>query len=198
MRLEFLNKKVNKKNKTTKSFQQSSRQTGFMMIEAVLSIFILGTILIVFVQIISKTYSEKNDKINILIATSLAQEGIEVVRNVRDTNWKSDRDGFDSSNWPVSGNQNAYVEYSINYDVSPALKSHPPSNLLRIRSADNFYTHATWGATGTLTASKFSRTVNIGAKNASTGSVSVTSTVTWNSGAKNVSITDTLYEWGNK
>lgn len=195
MRLEFFNKKVNNKNKKTKSFRQNSRRAGFMMIEAVLSIFILGTILVSFVQIISKTYSEKNNKINILIATSLAQEGIEVVRNARDNNWTNGDNAF--KGWKCYDNTNntascgSFVKNDIAYNsYNMGTSTLDVAAVLKLNNS-NYY------AINGVSDSKFSRKVTITyIGTAPVTGVSMTSSVYW--GSNKIEIADTLYDWGNK
>jgi type II secretory pathway pseudopilin PulG len=81
---------------------KSKNAKGFTMIEAVFGIFIVGIISVSFFVVMSKMLKVQNSTRDQIIATNLAQEGIELARNLRDNNWKSGlSDGFAS--FPFSG-----------------------------------------------------------------------------------------------
>lgn len=60
---------------------------GFSVIEVVVSIFIINMALIGLVALIVQNIQAQYVNKNNLIASQLAQEGVEMVRNVRDRNW---------------------------------------------------------------------------------------------------------------
>jgi len=62
-------------------------QKGFTIIEMVISIFILSVAVIVIFGSFSLMVILSSDAEDRLTATYLAQEGIEIIRNIRDTNW---------------------------------------------------------------------------------------------------------------
>ena len=64
------------------------------MVEAIISIFIVGFIFTSFLMILPKIMSIQSSGRNLVIASSLAQEGIEMVRNIRDNNWKEEEAAF--------------------------------------------------------------------------------------------------------
>lgn len=160
-------------------------KAGFMMVEMVLAIFILGTILISFVQIISKTYAAKNDKIDIVIATGLAQEGIEMVRNVRDRRWMSGVAAIPGT-W-VSSDKT--IKYNVNAPL-PNVTTCPSGRCPLRVDANGFYT------TDAGTATNFSRKVNVIING--TDELIVTSTVYWNGVARGIQLSETLNNWGDK
>ena len=164
----------NKKNK-----QLKKNQAGFMMIEAAFSIFIVGTILITFMAVMASVYRTEFAKRDLIIASNLAQEGIEIVRNTRDNNWKQNKKAFDP---PFLSSSNHCVDYYGNVVVC--------GNKFRINTANGFYQYPV--SAGDMV-TKFSRTINI-----SDGGESrvVTSVVSWDS--KSISMTDTLYAWGDQ
>ncbi len=157
---------------------------GFMMIEAVFSIFIVGTILITFMAVMASVYRTEFAKRDLIVASNLAQEGIEIVRNIRDNNWKATPAKAAFASPPFPGDANGYcVVYNGDYHVnSPTTVC--SGNLL---NNNGFYEH------GSGTATKFSRKVNIGSN--PDGSKLITSTVTWDS--KTITMTDSLYAWGD-
>lgn len=161
-----------------------------MMMELILSIFILSIILVSFVQIISKTYAQKNDKINIVIATSLAQEGIELVRNARDINWLAATPINGFTNWTDTYKNISYN--SISLTSATAACAGATGCLLYIDS-NGFYTTNSAGGAVTI----FSRKVNV---STSGSNKTITSTIFWNDQSgnpRNISIVNTLTNWGD-
>lgn len=66
---------------------REGRESGFTLLEAIVSIFIMlvgitGSMTLVFNAIVGLGLAKDR-----IIATNLAQEGLEVVHNIRDTNW---------------------------------------------------------------------------------------------------------------
>jgi hypothetical protein len=61
--------------------------TGFTIIELIISIFILSIALVGIFSAFSIVAVLTSDAVDRLTATYLAQEGMEIVRNIRDTNW---------------------------------------------------------------------------------------------------------------
>ena len=74
------------KNDKIKNLLVKERK-GFSIGEVMLSVFILGTTLITITSLFSKSAAEMTDNRDSVIAAMLAQEGIELARNNRDTNW---------------------------------------------------------------------------------------------------------------
>jgi len=64
---------------------------GFSLLEVIIAIAILSTGIVASVSLISRTISASSAVKNQLIAVNLAQEGIEVIHNIRHTNWINDR-----------------------------------------------------------------------------------------------------------
>ncbi len=166
----------NKKNK-----QINKNQAGFMMIEAAFSIFIVGTILITFMAVMASVYRTEFAKRDLIIASNLAQEGIEIVRNIRDNNWKQGRKAFITAPFLSDGN------YCVDYFGTSTGSC---SDKFRINTANGFYQYAV--SAGDMV-TKFSRTISIaGAGDSRT----VIVTVNWD--GKNMTMNDTLYAWGDQ
>ena len=74
--------------------KKGNKQSGFSILEIIVIVFIVSLgllgILSLTTQNIRVQYINKNN----LIASQLAQEGLELVRNIRDTNWT-----IEGSNW---------------------------------------------------------------------------------------------------
>lgn len=60
---------------------------GFSIGEVLLSAFILAFTLVVLIGVLSASLRDSIDSRDSIIASALAQEGVELVRNLRDNNW---------------------------------------------------------------------------------------------------------------
>lgn len=83
--------------KTVKKIKTTSR-AGFSFIEVMLSVFVVAIGIIASIQLMSANLQQTLDSKNQIIASELAQEGIELVRNMRDNNWATDQPTF--ANFP--------------------------------------------------------------------------------------------------
>lgn len=75
-------------NNFMRRFQKiKNREQGFTLIESILAIFVVIVGVLGVVALIQRTVAFTSLTSGKLIAAYLAQEGIEIVRNIRDTNW---------------------------------------------------------------------------------------------------------------
>jgi len=85
-------------------------QKGFTLAELLITIFVLTVGILGIYLVVQNSYTTLNYAKNRLIAIYLAQEGIELVRNIRDTNWlegQSWDDGLpQGTNFGVQYNRN--------------------------------------------------------------------------------------------
>ncbi len=171
------------------------RKAGYMLIEAVIATFIVGIVLVTFLTVMAASYRTEFAKRDIIIASNLAQEEIEIVRNHRDNNWKNGckafgGQGLDSSQcsgggWVFpSGATYRCIDYLSTTGSVDC--SNPNSRKLYLK--DNFYQYGSSGATAT----KFSRYFNITGNN---DSRRIDVVVTWD--GKSITMSDTLYAWGD-
>jgi len=65
------------------------KQKGALLIEVILSIFVITTGLLAVMQLITNSLNDSFRNRDIILATGLAQEGVEIVRNLRDNTWLS-------------------------------------------------------------------------------------------------------------
>lgn len=118
-------------------FQKSLR--AFSTPEVLLSIFLVSIGLVTIMAVMSQSlrYSYKNQ--DVIIATDLAQEGIELIRNVRDNNFATGGTGFaafssnrhcridwndSSASLDCQGSQGTASRYYLQYAGSPATYAH--------------------------------------------------------------------------
>lgn len=70
-------------------FEKRKKISGFSTPEVLLSCFILAIGLVTIVAVLSGSLRYSQDNRNVIVASELAQEGIELVRNIRDNNFAS-------------------------------------------------------------------------------------------------------------
>ena len=177
------------------------KQQGQSLMEAIVAIAILLMVVIAVLALtISGVTGQKNNEQQV-VANNLAREGIELVRNLRDSNWVAGRPwytGFEQNSVGLIDYRSTAVDYSI--DASPQLGF----------DADGFYAHQPF-----LSGSPYSRTVQIQAICFSQSveriaavetnclsseqqiGVKVSSTVTWQDDGdiRLVKLEDLLYDW---
>jgi len=102
---------------------------GFTLLEVILAIFVLTIAVSGAFALISQTFVLASLVQSKLIASYLAQEGIEIVKNIRDTNWLTQRtdpdilwnDGLDEGDWQIDykGQRLDYGAYGnfLNIDI---------------------------------------------------------------------------------
>ena len=74
-----------------------NNQSGQSLMEMLIAIFILILALVATIVLIVTSINAARDSMNKLVATNLSREGIEVVRNIRDSNWiNPDGEDWDS------------------------------------------------------------------------------------------------------
>jgi Tfp pilus assembly protein PilV len=156
---------------------------GFLLPDVMIAVFVVAGALVAILSVMAPTIKAEFFKRDQMIATGLAQEGIEVMRNIRDNNWKGNINAFDG-NFPVPG------DYCINYDDSPTVAGCSSNNgYLTQDIATGIYRSNSTG--------KFKRTVEVSVSGTSRD---ITSTVTWGTAPSvhEITLTDTLTNWGDK
>ncbi len=74
--------------------RKKTKKKAFSLIEAMVSIFMISIGMITVLSLVSVGLRDSMDTRNQTIAALLAQEGIELVRNIRDTNWIQENETF--------------------------------------------------------------------------------------------------------
>jgi Tfp pilus assembly protein PilV len=163
---------------------------GFLLPDVMIAVFVTATTILAILSVMVPLFTSEFFKRDEVIATNLAQEGIELVRNARDNNWKdaSVRTAFEAP-FPASGKT-----YCIDYTMTAPFPLCSVSN--QYVAPDN--------VTGLYTISsgaRFQRTIDVSTPPAPNDTTRfVVSTVTWGIGSSlhTVSLTDTLTDWGDK
>ena len=156
---------------------------GFTLLETIVSVSVLAAIAVGSLTLISKSMQSAFISQNRLAASYLAQEGIELVRNVRDSNWED-------NNYPVSVNWDDGLpncaKCEMDYTTNVLADGGDP--FLKLDS-DNFYNYSS--GTDTI----FKRRISV--SSISARQKQVTAEVMWNYKGKNydLAIETFLYNW---
>lgn len=160
------------------------RKNGFTLLEVIITLFvvIVGVVAVYIASQQSLFYTQNS--ISQLTAAYLAQEGIEIVRNIRDTNWLNNRNwdtGLTACEASSGGCEADYGDGSL----SPSGATLIPLNL----ETTGFYGYNS----GTPT--RFTRRITIGSE---PGYLKVIVLVEWKQkggGPKSIGIQENLYPW---
>lgn len=126
---------------------------AFSFAEVMISVFLLSIGMVATITLMSGSLRDSMDSRNQVIASGFAQEGTELVKNIRDTNWLLHKTSpavhsFDN----ITNGPNCTIDYTLS-DLG-ALTCSPASNILKIDS-NSFYNHTS----GTNT--RFQRKISI-------------------------------------
>lgn len=127
---------------------RNTMHKGFSFIEVMLSVFLMSAGMVAAISLIGAGLKESIDSRNQLIASLLSQEGVELVRNIRDNNWADGNPSFAG----IGTSNNCAVS------VSTALTCSSPVTTLNYNWTNHVYSHNT-GAGETPT--KFSRQIRL-------------------------------------
>jgi len=172
------------------SVKYIKKQYGFTVLEIIVVIFIVSLSLVGILALATYNIKISNFNKNELIASQLAQEGLELVRNQRDKNW------LDGNDWKLGAgagsNSDIYQDgtYAIDYrnGIINVDSINSSGAVLKINS-EGFYEHVT----GTNTV--FSRVITI--TDNTEDHMEVESNVQWNDRGRiyNYTVNTVLYDW---
>jgi type II secretory pathway pseudopilin PulG len=160
--------------------------SGISILEVVVAILIITIGLVGVMSLVIQNIQAQYINKNILIASGLAQEGLELVRNIRDLNWLTPGNAWDQSivadgTYTIDYHGRGSIEQTANF-VSDALAR------LYIDS-DNLYTHTMTGAP-----TNFYRLITV---SNNTNYLDVKCTIRWQEGSQYHDYTAEtyLYNW---
>lgn len=107
---------------------------GFTLLETIISVSILAAMVVGSLALISKSTQSVYLSQNKLIASYLAQEGIEIVRNVRDGNWKNGNDWDED----LLDCVNCEMDYTMNVLADETMEGGDPY----LKLENNFYNYS--------------------------------------------------------
>lgn len=158
-----------RKKACPKCFAYKSRR-GFSIGEVILSAFVLAVGIVAVIGLLSSSIKHSIDSRDEIIASQLAQEGVELVRNIRDNNYANSQT-YDTGIGNCAGTR---IDSSILTDGDPTLPCPPNSYALYFNSTTLKYGHSISDAT------KFSRKIII-SDSANPAGKQVESRVWWGS-----------------
>lgn len=138
--------------------KQFDAQSGQSLIESIVAIFVLATGLSAGIALAIFVFSASSNIADRIVATSLAREGVEVVRGMRDTNWLQDTlvpcDDVGSgqqcyANWldfrhNISGSEGGR-NYRVNFSPAGNVWSIEQNSNYRLYRVGDAYSHSTTG-----------------------------------------------------
>lgn len=167
-------------------------QNGFSLLETVIALGILVVGIGGAVGLVAQSLSSIEAIKNKVISANLAQEGIEVVRNLRDENWLND------VHWRGEGGGISLVDadYRVQYNATALINFADAP--LQVNSAGYYGYNGQYGFSGgSDTVFKRKITLSTVTKSDSTQVMKVVSQVDWTEKgrAKSIKLEDWLYNW---
>jgi len=187
LKMNFINKK--------KEYFIKVSNNGFTLIETMIAVSVLMMGLFGPYTLATNSIVAARNSKNQIIAFNLAQEGLEYIKNVRDSNYLADTpppvdwlNGLTSSCYGTD----CCVDPVANI-IRPINNSSCNFGILQYSDVNKYYTHNEEGATDTI----FSRVVRIADGVDPTEERKVISTVTWEevSGTKSVVLEEYIFNW---
>lgn len=167
---------------------KKNKKSAFSLVEIIVVLFIISLGLVGVLSLIVQNIQSQNLNKNNLVAYQLAQEGIELIRRVRDTNWKNGQE------WDHELNA---ASYYIDYlDTKPHRidnSSEIPNKSKLYQDLEGYYYHD--NAAPSSLFSGFRRLISI--VNLDDDSIYVRARITWAEKNKNFSydLETILYDW---
>jgi prepilin-type N-terminal cleavage/methylation domain-containing protein len=169
------------------------KNRGFTLIEMMIAIFVMVVGMMGVLSLLQRVIFSGSLSSSRLVAAYLAQEGLEIVRNVRDTNWleaRSAANDWDEGINLACGGAGFIVDYKHSYGPSQIDPSFPCySGQYLNTDANGFYSYSS----GTQT--KFKRTIKVSSPDSAIRNVAVE--VIWTDGGASysLSVQENLYNW---
>lgn len=161
---------------------------GFTLLEMLISLVIVVVgVLGVFTAVSRFSENTQQEKEN-LVASYLCQEGIEIVKNIRDSNWTSGIGAWD--NGLTAG---SYEADYIDYLTSLALTTSYTGINLCIEESTGRYKYITdCGVSDGNTKTSFKRRITL---TSITDGLDIAVTVYWDNDSKSMTVREKIYNW---
>jgi len=162
--------------------EKIKNKKGFTLVEVLVALFILFTVISATTALVNSALGTIQNSKAKFVASGLAQEGMEIVRNIRDSNWLKYDQG-------VLWNQGlSDGDWEADY-LSEGLASYFGTGRFLKMDSNGFYNYTNG------TATKFNRKINI--QNLSANQIRVIVVISWQEKNKDYSLTtaEDLYNW---
>jgi len=156
--------------------QKNRKNTGFTLVEVLVALFIFSLTVTAMMAVFASGLSSINVAKKKMVAEYLAQEGIELVRNIRDTYALSETTS--GAGWTSFLNELGNSDCDEICSFNDTLISSSTIGILN---------------SGAITSAGFTRYVR--KVEMSANEVKIFSTVSWNNGAKTVTFSENLFNW---
>lgn len=173
---------------------------GFTLIEAIVAIGVISIGFVGSLVLLSRASSQAIALKDRVVAAHIAEEGIEVARNIRDTNWLKGRDWLFGLIEPIEAPSGTEISGVLNYDSSAIDDSDQSESRKCLNWNGSFYKHAVAPAYACSTSFKRQITLTKKEEIISGQNISyleIKSTVYWKEKGivKNLTVIDHLYDW---
>lgn len=176
----------------------SNKQAGLSLLGTLVAVIVLATVVVVASRLTARTQQAGRLSREDFAAATIAREGLELVRAVRDTNWFLARS--DNRHWthglctnPDTGEIFAERQFTLDAATVRRLDPVGDSQASLLSIADNGeWTHHTAG-----TPTPYKRVLTVDCRDRDVGLI-VTSTVSWLSNAgveRTLTLRERLYDW---
>lgn len=185
-------------------FKSRSRfPTGFTLPEMLVTAVVLVVGIMAVQTTIQFGVRAAGRSIDGLVAAHLAEEGIELIRNVRDTNWAIKANGGANTTWTDLASGAYLIHYPLTVGnpsvgrlcwIDAGNSNCPAARPLNFDTTSKLYGYSGWRGFSGVSTSRFTRVVTI---TNNTIYIQVSSQVQWNdaSGSHDVTLVEHLYDW---
>ena len=177
-----------------RSLDAKQKVRGFTLVETLVALSIFSVSLVALLNATSSGASDVNFAKNKVTASFLAQEGVELVRNIRDTS----ANGTGQSSWDVTRTnclnaRGCYLAPGNTSSLLCPLGSGGESGcpVLRLNTSTGYYTYLPVSSTNVLT--DFRRVISF--ENTGPGEIRIVVEVLWNRERNRVTVSETLFDW---
>ncbi|HNW96289.1 MAG TPA: prepilin-type N-terminal cleavage/methylation domain-containing protein [Candidatus Paceibacterota bacterium] len=110
------------------NYKEIKQNSGFTLIESMIAIALIVSGITGLMVLVNRSMGFSTTAFNELAAANLAQEGIELVRNIRDNNWTQQKNwltGLQDGTYQVDYHDNELIKYSEEGPEQPLLLEQP-------------------------------------------------------------------------
>ena len=163
-----------------------SNNSGISILEVVVAIMIIAMGMIGVLSLVIQNVEAQYINKNVLMASGLAQEGLELVRNIRDLNWLTPENTWSQD---IVGDGTYIIDYGGLTSVNMAINSIDEAGARLYVDSNGLYTH-----TVTATATNFYRLITVVDN---TDYLDIKCAIRWKDGTQNHNyVAETyLYNW---